>query len=307
VKKVLVPLDGSKLSEEALVPALEIAKRHRASVELVHIVPELAPVSVALPGPEPFAEWLEKEQVRSREYLEQLKDTLGAPGGVNVSTHVQIGFVAESIQDFANRLGVDLVVLTSHGHGRWERLWIGSVADRLLRSAEQPMLLLRPGEQRKAFASAAHPRHILVPLDGTHESEGVLEVLRDIWVAGSSRLTLVSAYPQPTVLFPADFPEPYVAVVAGPERERFLQNYLRGVKGRLEGLGFAKVDWRVVQESDVARCLLRIAKDEDVDLIALSTHGRRGVDRLLLGSVVDKLVRGSDTAVLTVRRREEDG
>ena len=103
-------------------------------------------------------------------------------------------------------------------------------------------------------------------------------------------------------MYQRHLPEAYIDEGAGPERERFLQTYLQGVKGRLQGMGFPDVDCRVEQENDVARCLLRVAEEEGVDLIALSTHGGRGVDRLILGSVVDKLVRGSDTALLTLRR-----
>jgi nucleotide-binding universal stress UspA family protein len=76
------------------------------------------------------------------------------------------------------------------------------------------------------------------------------------------------------------------------------------VQDRLRSWGLQNVRCRVVRRNDVARCLLEIARDEGCDLVALSTHGRHGLDRIALGSVVDKLVRGSAAAVLTVRRRE---
>jgi nucleotide-binding universal stress UspA family protein len=306
VKRILVPVDGSALSEEALAPALAIAARHRSTLELVRIVPELEQVPVTTPGPASFQQWLKQEEVRARDYLENLRSDLSTSGGVDVSTHVHvcIGFVAESIMEFANDLGVDLVVLTTHGKGRWERLWIGSVADRLLRWAEQPLLLLRPAETGSKVFSSGYPERVLVPLDGQPEGEAVLETLRALCSPESSRLDLVSVLPEVTLFANPILPAALTHPGSGGQAEQRLRDYLHGVQDRLRSWGLQNVRCRVVRRNDVARCLLEIARDEGCDLVALSTHGRHGLDRIALGSVVDKLVRGSAAAVLTVRRRE---
>jgi nucleotide-binding universal stress UspA family protein len=308
VKRILVPLDGSKLSEEALTHAIGIAQRHCASLELVHIVPDLlAQVSAARPGPASFEQWLEDEEVRARNYLESLTKGLKAEKGVEVSTHahVRIGFVAESILELANNLGVDLIVLTTHGKGRWERVWIGSVADQLLRSAEQPLLLFKPGESGARTFTAGYPRRVLVPLDGAPQGEAVLVTLRALCSPESSRLDLVSVLPEVLLFANPVLPPALAGPLAGGQSEEGVREYLSGLNDRLRSWGFQNVHSRVLHRNDVARCLLEIAEDEGADLIAVSTHGRGGVGRLVLGSVVDKLVRGSATAVLTVRRRAE--
>jgi nucleotide-binding universal stress UspA family protein len=306
VKKILVPLDGSKISEEALAPALGMAARHRATLELVHIVPELAPVPVAMPGPESFQDWIAKEEKRAVDYLEGLKTGLKAPG-VEVPTHVhvRIGFVAESILELADDLGVDLIVLTSHGKGRWERFWIGSVADRLLRAAERPLLLLRPGAA-KGFASGS-PKRALVPLDGTPGAEAALDPLRELCAPESCHLELASVLSWPESLPGLDLADTLPDPIAAVELEKSLGAYLQGIKERLQAVGFREIDCRVVRRNDVGRCLLEIAASDGVDLIALATRGRRGLDRLVLGSVADKLIRGSETAVFAVPRNDRHG
>jgi nucleotide-binding universal stress UspA family protein len=304
VKKILVPVDGSQLSEEAVVPALALAARHRATLELVHAVPDLA--GRTPPGKsETFKSWLAEEETRGRAYLDQLRSRL-EPAGVKVSTHVlvSIGLVAESILELADKLQVDLLVLTSHGRGRWDRLWLGSVADRMVRTAKPPLLLLRsPDEGSAALPASGSPKHVLVPLDGTPEAEAVLDTLGEICEPGGSRVTLASVLPSFATLATPYAPETLADITPEPEREERLNAYLEGVRARLRGNGMDPVDHRVIRDNDVARSLLGVVESEGIDLVALSTHGRQGLDRLMLGSVVDKLVRGSRTAVLTVRRK----
>jgi nucleotide-binding universal stress UspA family protein len=308
VKRILVPVDGSKLSEEALAPALAIAARRGASLELVHAVPDLHPFNVAgAETPETFQSWLVGEEARGRAYLERLRGELEPGSSVSVGTHplVSIGLVAESILELAGKLQVDLIVLTTHGRGRWHQLWLGSVADRILRTAQHPLLLLRsPGSEAAPFPPTGLPDHVLVPLDGSPEAEGVLDVLRDICDPESGRLTLASVLPRFTTLVTPYPPQPLSEASYDLKRESDLQAYLASVEARLNGWRTGPVQRLVVRGEDVARCVLEIAETEGADLIALSTHGRQGLDRLILGSVVDKVVRGSRTAVLTVRRRD---
>ena len=308
MKRILVPLDGSKLSEEALTPALALAARHGAALELVHAVPDLGRGNTlgAAEGAT-FNSWLAAEEERGRAYVEEVKARLRPASGVRVSTHVLvcIGLVAESILELADRLEADFVVLTTHGRGRWDRLWLGSVADRMLRTARQPLLLLRsPDEGTVTFPTSGSPKHVLVPLDGTPGAEAVLDLLGDVCDPASSRITLVSVLPHFATLVTPYPPETLMEVGADPERADRVDGYLEETKIRLRNSRTGPVEHLLVRDDDVARSLLAIVEDGDVDLVALSTHGRQGLDRLMLGSVVDKLIRGSRTAVLTVRRGE---
>jgi nucleotide-binding universal stress UspA family protein len=309
VKKILVPVDGSRLSEEALAPALALAARRSASLELVHVVPDLSTHNIfGAATPETFQSWLAGEEARGRAYLERLRGELEPGSPVSVGTHllVSIGLVAESILELADNLQVDLIVLTSHGRGRWHQLWLGSVADRILRTARHPLLLLRsPGSEAAPFPPTCLPNHVLIPLDGSPEAEGVFDVLRDICDPEAGRLTLASVLPRFATLVTPYPPELLSKPGDDLERESELHAYLASVEDRLKSWRTGSVEHLVVRDDDVARRVIGIAESEGVDLIALSTHGRQGLDRLILGSVVDKVVRGSRTAVLAVRRRGE--
>jgi nucleotide-binding universal stress UspA family protein len=306
VKRILVPVDGSKLSEEALVPALALANRHGAALDLVHVVPDLTRGRKVDDGSATFQSWLAGEEARGKAYVEGLRGGLDAGPGVTVTAHalVGIGLVAEKILELADKLQADLIVLTSHGRGSWERIWLGSVAERLLRTAKQPLLVLRsPGDGSPPFPADGLPNHVLVPLDGTPQAEGVLETLRTVLDPDSGKISLVSVLPHFATLVTPYPPEALVDVGADPERAAQVEAYLAELKNRVRSWRKGPVDHRVVRDDDVARSLLRFAEGEGVDLIALSTHGRQGLDRLVLGSVVDKVIRGSKTAVLTVRRK----
>ena len=308
MKRILVPLDGSKLSEEALAPALALAVRHGAAVELVHAVPDLGRVDASRAEAEvTFKSWLVDEEARGSAHLEEVRSRFSPAAGVKVSTHVlvSIGLVAESILELADKLAVDLVVLTTHGRGRWDRFWLGSVADRMLRTAKVPLLLLRASEEKgRAFPASGSPAHTLVPLDGTPEAERVLDVLQLVCDPKGGRITLISVLPRFATLVTPYPPEVPMDVGADPERAVQLEAYLASVKDQLGSWRKGPVEHRLVRDDDVARSLLKLAESEGADLIALSTHGREGLDRLVLGSVADKVIRGSGTAVLAVRRTE---
>jgi nucleotide-binding universal stress UspA family protein len=132
----------------------------------------------------------------------------------------------------------------------------------------------------------------------------VLGTLRDVCAPGVGRISLVSVLSHFAVLVTPYPPETLLEVGEDPERESRLEAYLEEVRERIRTWWTGPVDHRVIRDDDVARSLLSIVENEPVDLIALSTHGRQGFDRLMLGSVVDKLIRGSRTAILTVRRPE---
>jgi nucleotide-binding universal stress UspA family protein len=308
MKRILVPLDGSEFAERALEPALNLATRAGAQLHLATVVSDLPPVPLAAGDGELISQWFEEEEERARTYLSEVKGKVSAKApDVQVEEHVQLGPVGRTLQAMADEAEADLIVLTTHGRGAWQRAWLGSVADQLIRNARRPLLLIRDGDEaRSLFQGDDSPRHVLVPLDGSKASEAALDALPGLLASGAGpRVTLVSVLQRPFPLATTYLPHAVTEERLLDERKKRMEAYMSEVRGRVAGSG-ATVDSRVLTGDDAARALLDFTKAEGVDLIALSTRGRGGVSRFFLGSVADKLVRGAAVPVLAVRRPGEE-
>ncbi len=139
-KKILVPLDGSKLSEKALVHAHELAKQTTAEIVLLQVVVfptrdyDVIPMDVAVSA-EVIAE--------TKRYLEHAAGDLRRLG-MRVTTQVEVGYVADQIIDYAASHEVDLIVMSTHGRTGPARWLIGSVADRVAHGSKVPVFMVRP-------------------------------------------------------------------------------------------------------------------------------------------------------------------
>ena len=172
-RSILVPLDGSPLAEQALPLAEAIAKASRARIRLA-MVHRLPPSPVDRDGAQLFLA-MELASRRSESlYLRRIANEIRGRPRSEVRTALLEGPVGPALNGFVRDMRVDMIVMSTHGRGALERLWLGSVADFLVRTAEVPVLLVRPTEKPKARPSAARPRRILVPLDGSPLAEGAL-------------------------------------------------------------------------------------------------------------------------------------
>ena len=108
-------------------------------------------------------------ELRAREqaYLDGLMARWQAHLDKQITTVLLDGPIAEALHDHAAAIKADLIVMTTHGHGALSRFWLGSVADKLVRQAPMPVLLVRPQEQVPDFAHEPVIKHILIPLDGS--------------------------------------------------------------------------------------------------------------------------------------------
>lgn len=308
MKNLLVPLDGSELAEAAVRPALALAARHEASVHLAYVVSDIPPVPLAFPDRDALGPWMEGEELQAGEYMNDLEERLAQEGANKVTAHVKVGPVVPTILTLADNLDVDLVVLTTHGRGAWERVWLGSVADEILRHETRPLLLLRAdGQTPLPFGDASYPASVLVPLDGSKGAESVLGPLEDLLPAAGSRLILAAVLHQPLPTVSSYLPDTVSAGEIWKEQEAHMTRYLEEVAARLQGSAKGEADVRIVVSHQTARSLLQLAEEERVDLIAVSTHGRGGLQRLLLGSIADKLVRGAEVPILATHRTDAGG
>jgi nucleotide-binding universal stress UspA family protein len=298
-RTVLVPLDGSPFAEQALPYALGIVRRADAILDLVHVhvlyVLEEQIVARYSYDPELDEEQRRREQV----CLEGTAKWLAAVAPVPMTTAVVNGLGADGILQRAQVSKVGLLVMTTHGRGPLGRFFLGSVADEMIRRAAVPVLLVRPREPAPGIVPEPLLEHVLVPLDGSPLAESVLEPALDLVRAWEGRCTLLrvveaSRTTGGTLVSPNQ-PRPPEA-----EQEAAAQAYLEKIAGRLREEGVA-VQTRVVIAPHAAPIILVEAQTQRCDFIALATHGRRGVRRMLLGSIADKVIRGSSSPVLVYR------
>jgi nucleotide-binding universal stress UspA family protein len=300
IRSVLVPLDGSPFAEQALPWAIAIAQKARARLRLalVHQVPYPPPLDEASGRLYAQVElMLRKSQ---REYLRGVAARVKGEHSIQVATAMLDGPPAHALRDYVRDVGVDLVVMTTHGRGGIQRAWLGSVADQLVRSLEIPLLLIRPKE---GAAAAARVEEILVPLDGSRRAEAALPAALSIASLLGARLALVQAVPpivivtDPPMPFPRGFDDELMAL-----RRREAQDYLDGIAEQVTGLG-VPASGAAVLGGSAFDTIQAAAHAPATGMVALATHGRSGLRRLVLGSVADKLVRAGELPVLVTRPR----
>ena len=307
IRSILVPLDGSPFGEYALPLAASIAREAPARLQLVRVHRPLS--AVAAEGIFLLDDLDQSLRVEEKLYLDRVARRLRNEAGVSATATLLDGDVAAALEERATLSECDLVVLSTHGRGALGRFWLGSVADELIRRLPMPVLLVRPEEDPASSRNPPRFRRILVPLDGTPLAEQIIEPALAVGAPSEATFTLlrvVQPVPRYDYMPGGVTMEGVDALVVGQILAHQKQlcdesrQYLEGVAARLRSGGVA-VETRVVVEDQPAVAILREALAGPSDLIALETHGRRGLSRLLMGSVADKVVRGGHLPVLLHR------
>lgn len=298
--RILVPLDGSPFSERALAPATALARRFGAALDLVH-VHEPPP----LLGQAPMYDTQYDAEVRRGMHAvhSALAARIAEESGVPATATFLDGSVVHALRRHAAETKADLIVMTSHGRGGISRAWLGSVADRLIREVDAPVFLV-PSTGKDAGAELRF-RRLLVPLDGSHLAEGVLDHAVAIGAPGETEyhlLTVVPAWP-PGNLYPDVSPP-----VGRANVEQFTararqdaEESLARVAAALRASG-VRATTHVVVDADVpAQEILDFIAEHAIDVVTLATRGRSAIGRAILGSVADKVLRGAHIPVLVYR------
>lgn len=240
--------------------------------------------------------------VEMRRALEDVAERARSRTGLTIVARLLEGPIGKALHDCAAERGADLIVMTTHGYGGISRAWLGSVADYLVRHANVPVLLVRPGAEGADAGREPLFRHILVPLDGSTTAESALDNAVMVGAPGETEYTLLHVVvPSVSGGHPSAGQNPRqdraIDRLAVERREREARVYLDRLRKELEESGcIAKVE--VITHWQIARGILEHARSSGSDLIALTTHGRGGSVSAVLGSVGDKLLRGAKTPVL---------
>jgi nucleotide-binding universal stress UspA family protein len=230
---------------------------------------------------------------------------------VAVVTDVLHGDIGPTLCGEIDKPETDLVVMATHGRGAFERFWLGSTTDDVIRHSSKPVLLVRPEEGPVDLGAEPRFSPALVSLDGTAFAETVLDhAVKLVGLSPAAEIILMRAIQgvAPTSAAPdveearreADNIRRQVHDLQSHLRQE-AQEYLEGVAGRLRPRGL-NVRTHVVIGDQPAQAILEEARSSGAALIALETHGRAGLTRLLIGSVADKVIRAATVPVLVHRR-----
>lgn len=321
-KRILVPLDGSKLAEQVVPYAAFLANGLGAEV---HLLRAFDPLPADLSDPEHglyVDSLLAMERGAAQDYLE----TVAAPlreAGIAVASEVAESSPAERIVERAEEDPSALVAMSTHGRSGLGRWLLGSVTDKVLRATRNPLLIVRPtapevpDEARddpvvrllqglERVRGVARPEgaltEVIVALDGSPLAESALPHATAIAAALGLKVILARAAPTEADYyrfagFPFGLSGPRVDV---PDAATAATDYLKMVGEHLRAEGVAAVEERVLH-GEAATAILDLASATSGSMVAMTTHGRSGVERWVLGSVADRIVRHADVPVLVVR------
>jgi nucleotide-binding universal stress UspA family protein len=297
-RSILVPLDGSEFAEVAIPPALSIASRAGASLELLR-VHELYTLH------DPHACWIpyepdEDARFRANEqaYLDVTAKRLQTGASIHVTSTLVDGLIEDAILESARTRLPDLVVMAIHGRGPLGRLCFGSVAEKFLLQRSAPLLLVRRGKPPVGQRPEPAFKRILIPLDGSQVAETVLEPAVALGTLSNSEYTLVRVVPASRFLDGfAVMADPNAIDEGCEQRKAEARGYLDGVAARLLDKGL-RVQTRVVVGRSPCAAILDDVRAGHVDLIAIATHRRSVLQRLFVGCVADGVTTHSTVPVL---------
>ena len=305
LRTLLVPLDGSEISEASLPWAVKLAHDRGVSLTLAQIVPfpyiAGEPWTGGYTTADLYQQMLDAERDAATTYLNAVRERL-AGERLHIETAVRPGNPAVEMLDLADDLGASAIVMATHGRGGLKRMALGSVAMQIVSHTDVPVFLIR-AETVSTYRQPALQR-LLVPLDGSLLAERVLDVAREV-ASPESTLVLVRVVPWVKGVLGDGAAERATIDEATAHRVTRATSYLDRVAAALRRDGITVETQVLVSESGatVSHHLGVAAMAWDADAIVMSTHGRGGLSGWLLGSVADEVVRSVDRPVLLVSAR----
>jgi nucleotide-binding universal stress UspA family protein len=295
---MLIPLDGSKLAENVLPYARALARALDLRIDLLSVVDLMDFARTTHAGHvRDFDPIIEAAVREGEQYLENAARSFT---GSTVTCVVEQGQADQIIIEKAARDKGTLIGMATRGRSGIHRWLMGSVAEKVLRGATNPLLLVRGNEEGKSDG-AATLKSIVVPLDGSKRAETVLPPAIDLAKKLSLEIVLTRAYQIPMSTYggaDAAYIPNHDALLTLVREEAAA--YLEAKVNELKQNGIEKVS-SILLVGSGADEIIDLARNTPDNLIAMCTHGRSGVKRWALGSVTEKVVRHSGDPVLVVR------
>lgn len=283
LQQILVPLDGS-LEAECVLPYLrDLAPRFNAKVYILGVG---------------IGQKTRRVNRLLEDYIAKITEELSEQG-IKAEEAVLYGKAAESILDFAQSKKVDLITMATHGLSGMTRWWLGSVAEKVVSAASTPIMLVQAKRTEKHDAKSKKAiERILVPLDGSELGQAALPYAEMLTLKTGAALDLLHIISPPGAI--------EASLLTGPDWIKLIQvlqkageEYLKEVIQQLAERGI-KATYEVMT-GEPADKIVQYAEEKKASLIAMSTHGRTGLARWVMGSVADKVVHGASMPVWLVR------
>jgi nucleotide-binding universal stress UspA family protein len=305
-RRILMPLDGSPGSAQATAWGLRFAHKVGAEVTFLHVLENPLLGAYALPGGARYS--TELLPALQRGVAEMLAAAQARAQKLGVSAEVLTLEEGHPAQAIAEREGdYDLTVMATHSRRGLDRLFIGSVTEGVLRRAQRPLLVLRCPDEEPTPPEAEPTRlpleHFVLPLDGSPCSDVAVAEGLALARAVGARVTLLHALEVPLSVY--TMPE---SMVYDPRLQEELRDAARAAlakaEAQAEAAGVAATT-ELVEGVGVRAVDAILKAEKGADLGVLGTHGRRGLNRLMLGSVAEGVIRQSALPHLVVRCPEQ--
>lgn len=279
MKNILVATDFSERSDRALRRAVLLARKFAASVILVHVVDDDQPRRI-----------VDAERAESEKLLHQMTVTLADVDDIQSDARVILASPFAGISEAVKEIAPDLLIIGPHRRQILRDVFIGTTAERIIRSVGCPVLMVNA-------PPAGQYRHIMWTTD---LSEGSREALQQV------PLLKIGERARRSVLYVFDAPALHLArvdMMTKEEREDYLAdeqiNATRQLSDFLASVGIQGLETMLRhEEAPAAFEILKAAEKEDADLIVLTTHDRSGIAKLVIGSVTEQVLRASTVDVL---------
>lgn len=294
IRRILCPIDFSDISRHALEHAVVIARWYDAPITVLHVGRSMIVLGTFVPVP-PSAVDVSRGESPSQWQEQQVRDWLSsAVEGMQVDVMVEEGNPARRILEEAHALAADLIVMGTHGEGGFDRLVLGSVAEKVLRKATCPVLTVAPrsGNSKLPF------EHVLCAVDFSDSSVAGLQFALSLAQEANARVTVLHVLDWPLgeesarrVIGMSEFHRQWEAETR-EHLERLIPAEVRNWCEPQSKLAFGKVHEQI----------LNTAAAEHADLIVMGVRGRTPVDLMIFGSTTNQVVRRATCPVLTLRR-----
>ena len=302
IKKIIWASDGSKESEEALIYARFFAQRFNSEIIGVHVIemPERMIYDYVTDSRSEHYEWLKKAEEDYAAKLAELAGELSAQG-LNFRGEILKGEPYKEIVRFARDEKASLIILGKRGLGLIDRMLVGSTTLRVLRESSIPVLAVRERDEK----SRLNVRNILVPINIDEKVDSAVDYAIDLAERVDANISVMYVFKLSIYDYSDSGIHSGVMELLLEDSAKELEKRIGEIKLRrgIQNKGAKKLEigTAITQKLNPAVAIAEYASSKNIDLIVINTHGRKGVKRIILGSVAEKVVQESHCAVLTLK------
>jgi len=293
-ERILVPLDGSELAEVSLPYAEELAAKLGSGITLIYMSR-----SEKDPSFSRRKEYLDKVIDSTKD---EMKKLLNKPEEeeTKIESAVLVGHAAEEIVKYADKEDMGLIVIATHGRSGIKQWAMGSVASKIITATRRPIMLIRAKEASPDIREKGTINKLLLPMDGSKESESIVPHALEIATNFKSEVVLFQAI---SLAYPTYTADAFAYVTYSDQQMDAMK---ASALDYLDRIGSSFTEKSIEVKSDVrfgstADEVINYADEIGADLVAMTTHGRSGIGRWLFGSTTVRVMKGGNTNLLLVR------